>query len=182
MSEVVTAHLTCPPLVMALDARLLRRIAESAFAAPDFPIRELHVAMHADGLDAPIPAVSDRKKVEHALQAAEAYRARCMSHDPQAEPRTIETLQLHYAQCACYILLHDFRTARSELELLAKALRPPRSGSPSTVTVRLNADVLGSLAWLCGCALNDHQAASRYYRWRSDTLAILSSSLKPPPT
>ena len=93
MSEVVTAHLTCPPLVMALDARLLRRIAESAFAAPDFPIRELHVAMHADGLDAPIPAVSDRKKVEHALQAAEAYRARCMSHDPQAEPRTIETLR-----------------------------------------------------------------------------------------
>lgn len=149
-----------------LEPSALRLIAKCSLDAPAYPKDKVHIALHMDGCDAPIPALDTeemRTAVQHSVHAISAYRARLASQTlPEQEQQELH--QMRYQVCGCYILQHDLKLARSELELLAKSLRPLR-GQPH-MQAQLNAHVLGTLTWLTD-ALGDVNASQRYATWRT---------------
>ena len=156
------------PMAFSLNASVLGRIAAAALNAPDYPQNQIHVAWHADGCDAPIPVLSApaREAVKHAIQAISMYRASLVNESNAISGNAKRELyNMQYQLCGCHILQYELRLARTELESLAKILRPNPTAPPSPDQTQLNANVLGTLQWITG-AMNDVQASKRYATWR----------------
>lgn len=141
---------------------MLQHIARSALANSQFPYTKVHQALHKDAHEAPIPVLNskEREAVQHAVRALCASLSRSVPGDDRKN-------EMRYILCGCYILQHEMQRARSELELLAKTLRPRREQAALPHQAKLNANVLGTLAWLTS-ALGDINASTRYMAWRSD--------------
>lgn len=154
---------------MSLPPEALRRLVDSALAAPNYPKEQVERAWHANGMDAPIPTLSveDRDTARATLQAIGAYRAARPSRPPRADGCEA---WMRYHQAGLLILLHDLRTARFELEALSKALRSQHD-SPAEMRT-LHTQVLGSLQWIAS-ALHDPAAARRFQQWHRDMLDSL---------
>lgn len=145
-----------------LGADMLLRLAQAAISVPSYPTASVQIAWHMDGEEAPIPPLlpEAREAVLHAKSAVSMYRAACRAENKTS---TLDTYTLWYHQCGCLILLHDFTTARAELEQLAKALRPRDQPCASLLT--LNIHVLGTLQWISNL-FHDTQASQRYKKWQ----------------
>ena len=153
-------------MAFSLNASVLGRIAAAALNAPDYPRKQVHVAWHADGCDAPIPVLSApaREAVKHAIHAISMYRSSLVNEDNAISGNAkCELYNMQYQLCGCLILQYELRLARTELESLAKILRPNPTAPPSPDQTQLNANVLGTLQWITG-AMDDTNA--RHYHGR----------------
>lgn len=151
-----------------LSAELLHRITEAALQDPHYPSDLVKKALHEDGKDGPIPTLTKEQKeaARHALKAIASFRAA----SPQSLEQDPDMAYLWFQQCGLHIVFHELGTARTELEVLGKVVRPRPTSNASIL--QLNVQVLGALQWITG-ALNDSHASQKYAKWRSNALLNL---------
>lgn len=162
---------------------VLRRAVEGSLSAPDFPCVKHTRALQCGACsqrDAVSLGAHEDRAVRGAAQTLAAYVSAATN---EGLLRSASVQKLRYAQCGCWLLLGDDRTARLELERLAKELRPRRRAGADPVAgslkeqLILNAEVLGTLEAMHVAGetgdVATERPSERYRRWRLETLSLL---------